>query len=250
MESGLFTVISCLDADRPLEVYFLRVLQALLPTIGDNPNPKAVNAAVDKLIELFQALKNPPSKTTQGLWSELLVIAESSNMELLIKAWHTVPEDLYDFNAGSYRIEVKSSSGQTRMHHFSLAQLSPPSGTQMVVASVMANRAGAGCTIADLVDEIGSKLKGSPESILRLYQTIALTLGESWRQSNLEAFDRQAARQSLAFYDLSEIPSIDRTLPDGVSNVHFTADLTGKKSLTYEELRRMGGLFSSLKPFS
>lgn len=84
VESGLFTVISCIDADRPMETYFLRVLQALLPIIGDNPSPKIINTAVDKLVELFQALRNPPKKTAQGLWAELLVIAESSDVGALI----------------------------------------------------------------------------------------------------------------------------------------------------------------------
>ena len=46
VESGLFTVISCIDADRPMEIYFLRIIQALLPIIGDNPSPKTINTAV------------------------------------------------------------------------------------------------------------------------------------------------------------------------------------------------------------
>ncbi len=247
VESGLFTVISCIDADRPMEIYFLRVLQALLPIIGDNPSPNTINGAVDKLVELFQALRNPPKKTAQGLWAELLVIAESGDTGALIDAWHLVPEDLHDFNSGKYRVEVKSASGQMRRHHFSLAQLLPPSGTELVVASVIANRAGAGETIADLVAEISSKLTRTPERVLRLHQIVALTLGDSWRQSTLEAFDRQAACQCLAFFDLSQIPRISPELPHGVSNVHFTADLAGKNALSNEEMKRYGGLISALK---
>ena len=76
VESGLFTVISCIDADQPMETYFLRVLQSFLPVIGNNPSPENINTAVDKLVELFQALRNPPKKTVQGLCAELLVIAK------------------------------------------------------------------------------------------------------------------------------------------------------------------------------
>jgi hypothetical protein len=247
VESGLFTVVSCIDADWPLETYFLRILQALLPIIGDNPSPKTINAAVDKLVELFQVLRNPPKKTAQGLWAELLVIAESSNVTALIDAWHSVPEDLYDFNSGKCRVEVKSVSGQVRRHHFSLAQLLPPNGTELVVASVIVNRAGAGETIIGLVEEISSKLTSTPERILRLHQMISLTLGDGWRQSTLEAFDRQVACQSLSFFDLSQIPTISPELPQGVSNVHFTADLVGKSSLSNEELKKYGGIISVLK---
>jgi len=244
---GLFTVISCIDADRPIETYFLRVLQVLLPIIGDNPSPETINTAVDKLVELFQALRNPPKKTAQGLWAELLIIAESSDAGALIAAWHSVPEDLYDFNSGMYRVEVKSVSGQLRRHHFSLAQLLPPNGTELVVASAIVNRAGAGETIADVVDEISSKLTSTPERILRLHQIVSLTLGNSWRQSTLEAFDRQAACQCLSFFDLSQIPMVSPELPQGVSNVHFMADLVGKNALSNEELKRYGGLISMLR---
>ncbi len=248
VESGLFTVISCVDADRPMEVYFLRVLQALLPTLGDDPSPQAINIAVDHLVELFQALRSPPRKTAQGLWAELLVIAESGEPTALIDAWHTMPEDLYDFNSGAQRLEVKSTSGQMRRHHFSLAQLQPPAGTTLVVASVIANRAGAGATVTSLVEEIGSRLATTPERLLRLYKVVALTLGDGWRESTLEAFDRQAARQALAFFEPSQIPRISPPLPQGVSNVHFTSDLTGKVPLTLGQLEACGGLVSMLRP--
>lgn len=248
VESGTFTVISCVDADRPMETYFLRVLQTLLPILGDNPSPMIINNAVDQLVELFQALRNPPRKTAQGLWAELLIIAEARNAGALVDAWHLMPDDLFDFNRGQYRVEVKSTSGQMRTHHFSLAQLLPPSGTELVVASVLVNRAGAGATIADLVEGIATKLASAPQRVLRLYQVVASTLGDSWHQSTLEMFDRQAACQHLAFFDVSQIPMISPELPKGISNVHFTADLTGKIALSREELKRRGGLFSVLQP--
>jgi hypothetical protein len=229
-----------------METYFIRVLQALLPTLGENPTPIRVNQAVSHLVELFQALRNPPRKTAQGLWAELLVIAEARDTSTLMQAWHTMPDDLYDFNSGLHRLEVKSTSGQLRRHHFSLAQLQPPSGTVLVVASVIANRAGAGTTVIDLVEEIASRLNEDPDNVLRLYQVVALTLGDSWRQATFEAFDREAARQSLAFLDASEIPMISSQLPQGVSDVHFTSDLTGKTILLATELRQYGGFISAI----
>ena len=57
-------------------------------------------------------------------------------------------EDLYDFNEGNHRIEVKSAQGELRRHHFSLAQLLPPAGTTLAIVSVLVNRAGGGTSIA------------------------------------------------------------------------------------------------------
>jgi hypothetical protein len=157
------------------------------------------------------------------------------------------PGDLYDFSSGTHRVEVKSTSGQMRKHHFSLAQLLPPDGTSLIIASVLANRVSSGETVIDLVEELSSKVARIPERVLRLHKVVALTLGESWRQSTLEAFDRRAACQYLAFFDMPQIPMIDPQLPLGVSNVHFTADLTNKIALTTEQIKRQGGLISTLR---
>lgn len=246
-ESGRFTVVSCVDADEPMETYFLRVIQALLPSLGENPNPRTINQAMDHLVELFQALKNPPRKTAQGLWAELLVIAEARNAKALVDTWHLMPDDLYDFNSGAQRLEVKSTSGQTRRHHFSLAQLQPPSNTTLIIASVFANRTGAGTTVTNLVEEIVSRMTSNPDSVLRLYKVVALTLGDTWRQATFEAFDREAARHSLAFFDASVVPIIDPQLPPGVSDVHFTSDLTGKTPLAMAQFQAYGGFISMLR---
>ena len=247
-ESGKFSVISCVEADRATETYFLRVLEALLPTLGERPDARSINQAVDRLVELFQALRNPPTKTAQGLWAELFLVAESQDPGKLVDAWHTVPDDLYDFNEGNHRIEVKSTRGETRRHHFSLTQLQPPAGTSLVIVSVIVNRAGGGITINELVDELRYQLSGSPHRLLRLYRVVTLTLGDRWRESTLEMFDRPAARHSLAFFRPSDVPMVSPDLPPGVSNVRFSSDLTGKAPYSNQEVSALGGLIASAAP--
>ena len=189
-ESGKFSVVSCVEADRATENYFLRVIEALLPSLGECPNACSINQAVDSLVELFRALSNPPTKTVRGLWAELFLLTESEDPQKLIDAWHTVPGDLYDFNEGSHRIEVKSTTGPIRRHHFSLAQLLPPEGTSLAIVSVIVDRAGGGTAINDLIKELHSLFSGSPPRLLRLYKLITLTLGDRWREAELETFDR------------------------------------------------------------
>ena len=184
-ESGRFSVLSCLEADRATETYFLRVLEALLPSLGEFPNPFSVNEAIERLVELFRALGRPPMKRTQGLWAELLLIAESNDPVELVDAWHNVPNDLYDFGKGEQRIEVKSTLNESRIHHFSLAQLQPREALDLMVASVMVNRVGGGTTIPDLLDELRHPLSGEPRLLLRLYRLVAMTLGDRWRESRV-----------------------------------------------------------------
>ena len=247
-ESGKFSVLSCVEADRATENYFLRVVEALLPGLGDCPDASSINQAVDSLVELFRALSSPPTKAVQGLWAELFLLAESQDPGKLMDAWHTVPEDLYDFNEGNHRIEVKSAQGEVRRHHFSLTQLLPPTGTTLAIVSVIVNRAGGGTTINDLIDELRSTLSGSPHRLLRLYKVITLTLGARWREAELEMFDRSAARQSLALFRPSDVPMVSPDLPPGVNNVRFSSDLTGRVPYSNGEVRALGGLIGSAVP--
>ena len=244
-EAGRFSVFACVEADRETETYFLRVAETLVPTLGEHPDANSINKAVDQLVELFQALRSPPVKVAQGLWAELLLLAESEDPGKLVDSWHSVREDLYDFNEGSHRIEVKSASGEARKHSFSLAQLQPPVGTHLVVASVIVNRAGGGSTINDLVDELRYRLSESPERQLRIYRVVTLTLGDRWRESSQERFDRPAAKSSLSFFRPSDIPMVNPDLPPGVTNVRFSADLTGKVPYTEQEIRALGGIIAS-----
>ena len=247
-ESGKFSVLSCVEADRGTENYFLRVVEALLPSLGESPESRSINHVVDSLVELFRALSNPPIKAVRGLWAELFLLAESQNPRILLDAWHTIPEDLYDFNDGNHRIEVKSVQGEVRRHQFSLTQLLPPEGSSLVIASVIVNRAGGGTTINDLIDELRALVSGSPDRLLRLYKVITLTLGARWRESELEMFDRSAARESLAFFRPSDVPKVNPDLPTGVRDVRFSSDLTGKVPYSVPELRALGGLIGSAIP--
>jgi len=173
------------------------------------------------------------------------VIAQSNAPAELIRAWHATPEDRYDFNSGSQRIEVKSSSSRTRQHRFALEQLHPPVGTSLLIASVFVERAGGGVSVMNLVDEIRSHIRGQTELLLRLESTVAATLGDNWRAALDERFDRQLGQGSLRFYESAAIPSVDPELPDGVSDVAFKSDLSEVESVERDVFRQMGGLFAA-----
>lgn len=72
---------------------------------------------MNQLIELFRAIAKPARKSLQGLWAELFLISQACQPAILVDAWHTAPEDSYDFAVDNQRIEVKSFSGQICQHH-------------------------------------------------------------------------------------------------------------------------------------
>jgi hypothetical protein len=208
-----------------LQEHFLLVAGALIAATPPNPQPGMVAAAIETMAELFRALQAPARESVQGLWAEVLLIAESRSPATLAKAWRVAIDDRFDFSSRGARVEVKSARGPERVHYFSLEQLRPPHGTRAFVASIRVEHAGAGTTLEDLLAELRVALAGTPEVLLRLESIVATTLGSTFRTALTERFDRETARASLAYYRVEDIPSIRETLAPGVSDVHFRSNV-------------------------
>jgi hypothetical protein len=243
MEDGRFTVVRCTGDDLGLHSYFLRVVATVLQSIGDIPSHQSVSQAVSRLAELFHAMSEPPRKSLQGLWAELFLIARAHDPITMAVAWHTAPEELFDFSFGSQRIEVKSARGRIRRHHFTLEQLQPPIGAQVIIASMLIEPSETGASLLELLEQIRLRLTGREDLMLRVESVVGLTLGESWRHTASSRFDPELAEKSLAFFDPAVIPQISPDIPSGVSEVRFKSDLTGRRSFEAASLRIARGLF-------
>lgn len=247
VEEGTYTVIRCIEADAELSHYFLHTVLLLIKLLGPNPTTSEISRTITYLVELFRALTQPPTKSINGLWGELFVIRNSRDPKSLMSAWHAVSEEKYDFSSGSQRLEVKSTSQRQRTHHFSLEQLSPPSGCTVVIASVFVERNGGGTSLEELVAEIFMSITDAPDLQERLYRVVGTTLGNSLRQGYSSRFDRELAASSLQFFDGAVIPKIDQNLlPSGISDVHFKADISNCPPLSRTSLADQGGIFASI----
>lgn len=243
IEEGSFTILHCTGNDDALHTYFLRVAATVITSLGHIPSKTQVTQTINKLIDLFQAMKGLPRKSIQGLWAELFLIARSRNPIILLKAWHTTPEDRYDFNMGDQRIEVKSVASRTRQHFFSLEQLQPPEGSKVLIASIFVERAGAGTSILDLIEHIQTRITDHPDDLLSMDRIISLTLGNDWQRALDERFDYELAEKSLAFFEATSVPTVNPTLPQGVSEVRFKSDLIDSVAINSSHYRTLGGLF-------
>jgi hypothetical protein len=225
VHSGVFTIFSCITGEAVLQDHFLLVAGALIAATPRNPQPAMVAAAIETMAELFRALQAPARESAQGLWAEVLLIAESRSPATLAKAWRVATDDRFDFSSRGARVEVKSTRGPERVHHFSLEQLRPPPGTRAFVASIRVEHAGAGTALEDLLAELRIALASAPDALLRLESIVAATLGATFRTAVTERFDRETARASLAYYRVEDIPSIREIPPPGVTDVHFRSNL-------------------------
>lgn len=244
-----FTVITFRCSDRNLQEYFLRISESLVKTVGQNPTQQQVIDSLKKFVEVFKTLTDSPTNTVNGLWAELFLIENSTNPKELLNYWHNIPEEKFDFNAGTERIEVKSSSNFERKHIFSAEQLNPPSesDTQVLIASVFLKQHNSGNSIQYLIDRISEKIDYDFDTVEKLNTIVFRTLGSSLEHSIGVKFDYDIAQQSLRFYRHQDIDKIEKVhIPNNVSEVKYKSDLTSIKAIELNKLKERKGLFNAL----
>ncbi|MEQ8416188.1 MAG: PD-(D/E)XK motif protein [Imperialibacter sp.] len=235
----------CIDPN--LQEYFLRISESLVKTIGQNPTQQEVVESMKKFLEVFKTLTESPANTVNGLWAELFVIENATDPKVLLNYWHNVPEEKFDFNTGLERIEVKSSSNFERKHIFSAEQLNPPHDSRVLIASVFLKQHNSGHNIQQLVERISEKLDSDFETIDKLTFVVFRTLGNSLEHSIAIKFDYEIAKQSLQFYDTSDIEKIEEiNIPLNVSEVKFKSDLSNIKSVNLASLKDKRTLFGAI----
>ncbi len=242
-----FTAVCFVGKDNSLKKYFLKLCSALVEDLGNTPTQEGVRKEITRFVELFRLATEPQTKTIQGLWAELFLIAESKEVATLVRCWHCIPEEKFDFNNGEERIEVKSSGSGLRIHNFSLDQLNSPADTSTIIASVFVKQASTGKSISDLQDEILFRILGQMELIEKLQMQIALILGKSIIDSMKMKFDFQVATDSIRFYKVEDIPQIIiQNIPPLVSDVRFKVDLSTTQPIDIPTLRGNHSLFDAL----
>lgn len=243
----VFTAVSFIGKDISLKKYFLKLCSTLVRDLGNTPTHDEVRREITRFVELFRLATEPQTKTIQGLWAELFLIVESKEPATLVRCWHSIPEEKFDFNNGEERIEVKSSSNALRIHNFSLDQLHSPTDTRTIIASVFVRQASTGKSIANLSSDISERLSDL-ELTEKLQLQIALTLGKAISDSMKVKFDFEFAKDSLRFYRAEDIPKIAiENIPNFVSDVRFKSDLTDVMTIAPSDISESAALFLSLR---
>ncbi|MEY8868152.1 PD-(D/E)XK motif protein [Meridianimaribacter flavus] len=229
-----FSVVSYIGQNDDVKDVFLKTCQVLIKSLGQNPSNKKIKQTVDKFIELFKAIKEPPKKSIQGLWSELFLIEQSNIPEKVILGWHSIPEEKFDFSFDKLRIEVKSSATESRTHHFSSAQLNPINNLEIIIASILVNTSASGLSVLDLIMRINNKLDSFPKQKEKLHLLVYSTLGDGIKRINEIKFNYELAKESLRFFKSEDIPKINsKDIPNGVSSVKFVSSLNVSKNQNF-----------------
>ena len=240
-----FSVIVFKSTEQHLQSYFLDIAELLLTKLTARTKQKELLNAFNSFVEIFRALSQPPTKTVQGLWSELFVIENSQNPTVLINHWHRIPEEKFDFNADREKIEVKSSTSMNRIHIFSSDQLNPHDDKEVVIASVFTKQYSSGISIYGLLDRL-TKKNINTELVDKLMKLVSRTLGSSLEQSLKIKFNYKLAKESLRYYSHRNISKIERvSIPERVSEVKYKSDLTEVPAINLSDIKS-NSLFGAL----
>ena len=230
ISTDVYSILTLQNSDEPLQRYFIEISLLILEKLREVPSRRELSTQIDDLVAIFTALREKGKKTVQGLWAELLVIEKSLHPEVLINAWHNAPKAKYDFTLGYDKLEVKSTSGDERVHHFKIDQLLPSEHSNLLIASVFVRESGAGLgglCIMDLYDKICSRVTNI-DSRLKIQKVMGETIGNDYSKLNSEFFDYVTAGDTLAFYDAINIPHIEREhVPATVTKVEFDCNISG-----------------------
>lgn len=247
-----FTIITLKNENIDLQNSFIEIFILMLHKLAPDTTKRNLSIELENLITIFSALSLPPKKKVQGLWAELLVIEQSSNPELILSFWHTEPNSKYDFSNGRDKIEVKSTSSEERLHRFSLDQLNPSANSKLLVASTIVRECAqseTGLSVFDLYNRIIERVSDN-EMRLHCYTIIAETLGDSLTKAKKVFFDYVEASDSLAFFNSSSVPKIDKfTIPENVTDVKFMSNITHVTPMSRKndsELIDSSNLFNSV----
>ena len=229
IDSERFTIITLRSENEQLQSMFVDVFYMMLSLLPQKPTNLAIAAKIEQLLSIFSKIKKKPLRKLQGLWAELLIIEQSKDPVTMARAWHSQPEAKYDFTMGQDKLEVKSTSGENRIHRFSLDQLNPSDSSRLLIASVITRESAKdqnGLSVYDLYDSISLKIKDDKTKI-HVYDVMVDTLGSDFNVARRRFFDYSEACDRLAFFDHKDIPKILKEhIPPLVTEVKFSAGLS------------------------
>ena len=218
----IFTVILLKTKEKDIESYFIELCLVFLNRIGNRPKITDVKIQFDKLSSIFEKLSRVSTKSVIGLWGELFLISKSANPTYLINAWHSDSFDKFDFNDGKDRIEVKTTNGNYRKHHFEIKQLKKFPDSLTIIASILTSKIDLGSSVLDLTKRI--KKRVATNEYENLISKIFEIIGNKINEISDEKFDYNMAASELQFYFSENIPKPE-LIPVGVSDVKFISDL-------------------------
>ena len=215
---------------------FLVLIEAFLALHGgERIDEKALTSFFRSVVRLFSvAPARDLDRERQGLWSELFVMGHIRGFTFWAPLWHSEITRRFDFSSPGRHVEVKSTVGAERIHHFSHGQIYASEGEEIVIASLMLREEDAGLSLRQLIEQARANLQGT-DHYLKLERAVRHAGMESLDQTG-PVYDAAEAERRLAWHRSTDAPHFLLPEPPGVSQTHYRVDLSTAPQMAVHEL--------------
>ena len=164
---------------------------------------------------------SPTDAAIYGLFGELLFIKLHDDYTPPLSAWHSNVASKYDFSTENQRVEIKTTTGNSRIHNFSSHQIPGTSPEKTLVVSVMLEKVEVGVSLHDLFNEL--KVSLSETEVEKLFEVSLKTLGIPITLMNEPQIDLNSALANLKAFNANDVPR--PTLPVEVLSCEWASNL-------------------------
>lgn len=218
-----FCSVACLSDRNDLSEAFVRVLADLGKHVLPDDTDTDLNQQLQDISDLFQKPITTNTENIIGTWGELYFLLWTNDPQASITAWHETSTDRHDFVYPRLAVEVKTTVGDSRRHHFNLNQLISESGRSICVATLMIRESLSGETLSDLVDKISSALDSHTRRLF--FSKVLATVGTDLHSEMRYVIDNE--NLSVRIFRAEDVPQPTLT-PQAApfcSQIHFVSDL-------------------------
>lgn len=224
-------LIICNFKGEKIEQHFNVIFEYLFSYIVKPINAEEILVLIDSLEEIFGVTSGITIQNQIGLVGELLTISFliDNDIDNIMDYYHRSSSSKFDFEFSSkLKLEVKTTIGENRIHSFRHNQLTN-SDYEIYVSSVIINKSENGLSIIDLINNIKSKTIDSLLVLYLLKLELSITLSKT---PTVLYFDYDSTYDSINFYASKDIPKIYTLIPENISNVSYSVDLSNLESLS------------------
>ena len=209
-------IIRCMVPDKFEKELFLELCTIMISTC---------NGSEEKIMDTFSILRTFFSERKEysdneliGLYAELYTIIIYKDSLHLERYWQSRDKMKFDFSISEkLKLEIKSTTQNSRMHHFRHEQLMT-SVYDIYVMSYLFRYDDEGTSLYDLIIECKELLMDYPNKLLRI-NSVLRNVSED-RLKTLR-FNRDYTDQFRRLYRAVDIPKFNEVTPAGVTNAEY-----------------------------
>ncbi|WP_165861286.1 PD-(D/E)XK motif protein [Paenibacillus paeoniae] len=222
-------ILTCLSEVQEEQLAFIRLTEAFSKHLVSN-NSYMLNELFSALVSLFDQGRKTADIELQGMYAELYVIKYFFNLGINISSfWQKNNKMNFDFTINRIkRMEVKSTTQGTRIHHFKHEQLLSEL-YDIVIVSCLLRGDDAGLSLYKLIQEVRAIAAEDFKTLLYIEQLI-----KNIPEEVLSGFmyDEIYLENNIRFYPASSIPKFNEAQPEGVTQTEYNSNLSTSSPLS------------------